>query len=98
VRGPPRGLRTTSAEAHEISPPEAPARPEAQVGPPPPVRYSTPGTRCNLPSKSFGQEQDALDYAREAAATFRHPYAVWWIWQGRVRLVRRFEPPATKPA
>jgi hypothetical protein len=60
--------------------------------------HATPGTRCSLPSKSFAGEAGALAYAREAAATFRHPYAVWWICHGRVRLVRRFEPPATKPA
>jgi hypothetical protein len=44
--------------------------------------YATPGTRCSLPSKSFGSEQEALDYAAEALTTFRHPYAVWWIWHG----------------
>jgi hypothetical protein len=60
--------------------------------------HATPGTRCGLPSKSFAGEAEARAYAREAAATFRHPYAVWWIWHGRVRLVRRFEPPATKTA
>jgi hypothetical protein len=60
--------------------------------------HATPGSRCQLPSKSFEHEAEVLDYAREAAETFHHPYAVWWIWHGRVRLVRRFEPPSTKPA
>jgi hypothetical protein len=57
--------------------------------------HATPGTRCGLPSKSFAGEAEARACAGEAAATFRHPYAVWWIWHGRVL---RFEPPAMKPA
>jgi hypothetical protein len=60
--------------------------------------HATPGTRCGLPSKPFAGEAGALVYAREAAETFGHTYAVWWVWHGRVRLVRRFEPPATKTA
>jgi hypothetical protein len=61
-------------------------------------RYiATPAFRCYAPAKGFSRPQDALQYARKAAETFRVAYAVWEVSTGRLRCLERI-PAGTRPA
>jgi hypothetical protein len=48
--------------------------------------------RCHCPAKNFHKEKQALEYAQEAADMFKAAYAVWRVWKGTLRLLRRYPP------
>jgi hypothetical protein len=54
------------------------------------IFHAVPAFHCHCPAKTFGKRQDALEYAREAANTFRVAYAVWRVRKGTLRLLRRY--------
>jgi hypothetical protein len=58
--------------------------------------HTAPAVRCFCPSKTFRKAQDALEYARKAADTFRVSYAVWRVRKGTLRLLKRFPAPQVR--
>ena len=54
--------------------------------------YVVPSFRCHCPAKTFRKATQALEYARQAADTFRVAYAVWRVRKGTLRLLRRYPP------
>ncbi len=52
--------------------------------------HATPAFRCSAPSRTFWSEQQARQYAQEAADSFHISYAVWSSLEGRLRLLARF--------
>jgi hypothetical protein len=44
------------------------------------------------PAKTFRSERQGLEYARNAADTFRVAYAVWRARKHTLRLMKRFPP------
>jgi hypothetical protein len=57
------------------------------------VYHAVPAFRCHCPARHFRDERAALEYARQAANTFRVAYAVWRVRKGTLRLLKR-DPPA----
>jgi hypothetical protein len=51
-----------------------------------------PACRCNAPAKSFPDEREALEFAREAADRFRVAYGVYRVLSGRPQHLRTFWP------
>ena len=56
------------------------------------IFHAVPAMRCHCPAKHFRSERQALEYARQAATTFRVAYAVWRVRKGTLRLLRRYPP------
>ncbi len=47
---------------------------------------------CRAPAKTFENEQDALDFARQSADDFRIGYSVYRVLAGRLKHLRTFRP------
>ncbi len=56
------------------------------------IFHAVPAMRCHCPAKHFRNVRQALQYARQAADSFRVSYAVWRVQRGTLRLLRRFPP------
>jgi hypothetical protein len=54
--------------------------------------HAVPAFRCHCPAKTFRKARQALQYARQAADTFKVAYAVWRVRKGTLRLLRRYPP------
>lgn len=52
-----------------------------------PCYHASPESKCICPAKSFDTQAEAVQYAREAAATFHVGYRVWQLFRGRIRCV-----------
>jgi hypothetical protein len=55
--------------------------------------HASPASQCYAPAKWFTTAGEALDYARNAAATFHVGYSAWEIIAGRPRRLATFAPP-----
>ena len=56
------------------------------------IFHAVPAMRCLYPAKHFRNVRQALEYARQAADTFRVAYAVWRVHKGTLRLLKRYPP------
>jgi hypothetical protein len=56
------------------------------------IFHAVPAMRCHCPAKHFRNVRQALEYARQAADTFRVGYAVWRVRKGTLRLLKRYPP------
>jgi hypothetical protein len=54
--------------------------------------HASPAYKCHCPGRAFRRAQDALSWAKEAAALYRTPYSVWRTQAGRTTLLWRFNP------
>ncbi len=56
------------------------------------IFHAVPAMRCHCPAKTFRGARQALEYARQAAKTFRIEYSVWRSCKGTLRLLKRYPP------
>jgi hypothetical protein len=53
--------------------------------------HVSPAYKCHCPGRAFRRAQEALSWAREAAALYRTPYSVCRTQAGRTTLLWRFD-------
>jgi hypothetical protein len=58
----------------------------------PAVYRAAPLMLCRAPAKTFENEQNALDFARQSADDFRIGYSVYRVLAGRLKHLRTFRP------
>jgi hypothetical protein len=58
--------------------------------------YACPRLRCYAPARAFLTRDEAEAYARQAAEQYRIGYAVWQRSQGRLAILKLFDPAPSK--